>query len=152
MEHSKGDLPHRNIQRVGVYGVARRGGAILLVTQNKGPYVNRFDLPGGGMEFGENIEEALHREFNEEVGMDFASMEPLVNLTAKVEVPRQENVSSYTFYQIGMIYTVNGLSKLDSHEKCELKYEWVEVSALQKEAVSPFVWMVIQPKNGNWRR
>ncbi|MEI8329762.1 MAG: GNAT family N-acetyltransferase [Chlamydiia bacterium] len=142
--HIKGDLPHRNISRVGVYGVVRDGHKMLLVVQTTGTYANRFDLPGGGIEFGETIEQALHREFLEEVGMDFKSMEPILNLTAKVEMPSKEGWPSYTFHQIGLIYSVNGLHALGTKQKGSLNHEWVDIRALHKDTVSPFAWEIIQ--------
>lgn len=142
--HIKGDLLHRNISRVGVYGVIKDGHKMLLVVQATGTYANRFDLPGGGIEFGETIEEALHREFLEEVGMDFKSMEPITNLTVKVEVPSKEGWPSYTFHQIGLIYSVKGLHALETEQKGSLKHEWVDIRTLQKDAVSPFAWEIIQ--------
>lgn len=142
--HIKGDLPHRNISRVGVYGVVRGGHKILLVVQATGTYANRFDLPGGGIEFGETIEQTLHREFLEEIGMDFKSMNPMENLTAKVEVPSKEGWPSYTFHQIGLIYSVKGLHALGTEQRGSLKHDWVNIRTLQKDAVSPFVWEIIQ--------
>lgn len=142
--HIKGDLPHRNISRVGVYGVIRDGHKILLVVQATGTYANRFDLPGGGIEFGETIEQTLRREFLEEIGMDFESMSPIENLTAKVEVPSKDGWPSYTFYQVGLIYCVKGLHALDTEKKGVLKHDWVDIRTLQKDAVSPFVWEIIQ--------
>jgi ADP-ribose pyrophosphatase YjhB (NUDIX family) len=142
--HIKGDLPHRNISRVGVYGVIRDGHKMLLVVQATGTYLNRFDLPGGGIEFGETISQALHREFLEEVGMDFKSMEPITNLTAKVEMPSKEGWPSYTFHQIGLIYSVDGLHALGTNQKGSLHHEWVDIRTLHKETVSPFAWEIIQ--------
>ena len=142
--HIKGDLPHRNISRVGVYGVIRDGYKILLVVQSTGTYANRFDLPGGGIEFGETIEQTLHREFLEEIGMDFESMNPMENLTTKVEVPSKEGWPSYTFHQIGLIYSVGGLHALGTKKSGSLKHAWVDIRTLQKHAVSPFVWEIIQ--------
>ena len=125
------------ISRVGVYGVVREGHNILVVEQAKGPYVGRFDLPGGGIEFGETIEGALHREFFEEVGMDFEVMKWMMNLTANVEMP------TYTFHQIGMIYSVTGLC-VKKNENQELKHTWVDIRTLREDAVSPFLWTTIQ--------
>ncbi len=142
--HIKGDLPHRNISRVGVYGVVRDSHKMLLIVQATGTYANRFDLPGGGIEFGETIEQALHREFLEEVCMDFKSMQPITNLTAKVEMPSKEGWPSYTFHHIGLIYSVDGLHALGTKHKGSLNHEWVDIRILQKDAVSPFVWAIIQ--------
>lgn len=145
--HIKGDLPHRNISRIGVYGVVRDGHKMLLVLQATGTYANRFDLPGGGIEFGETIEQALHREFLEEVSMDFDSMKPMENLTTKVEVPSKEGWPSYTFHQIGLIYSVNGLRGCETKQKGSLKHDWVDIRTLQKDAVSPFVWAIIRAES-----
>ncbi len=60
--------------RVGVYGVARRGTGEqeeLLLTRLAehvgGP--GRWTLPGGGMDHGESVEQALARELHEETGL-----------------------------------------------------------------------------------
>lgn len=52
--------------RIGVYGVIVRDDSILLV-EVEHPKGNFFHLPGGGVELGESLQEALHREMQEEV-------------------------------------------------------------------------------------
>ena len=121
-----------NMSRTGVYGLARKGDKILLVVQARGPYANRFDFPGGKIEFGETIEQALHREFIEEVGMDFDSMRWVDNLTATVG----------TFHHIGLIYEVTGLRFLKNSG--DLTHDWVDIVTLTEDKVSPFVWAIFQ--------
>ena len=125
----------QKITRIGVYGVVRDGPNMLVVIQAKGPYTGCFDLPGGGIEFGETIEHALHREFLEEIGMDFASMKWMMNLTSVVEMP------TYIFHQIGMIYSVAGLTA-KSNNGGELTHTWVDIRTLSQKTVSPFLWTV----------
>ena len=36
----------------GVYGVCLQEGKLLCIEKTRGPYQNRFDLPGGGQELG----------------------------------------------------------------------------------------------------
>lgn len=116
--------------RVGVYGVARRGAELLLVVQKSGPYKEQFDLPGGKIEFGEGIEQALRREFLEEVGMEFDSLIHLSNLS--VFHP------TYSLHQIALIYSVDGLRI--SEQKGSLEHHWVKIDTIQKHSASPFVW------------
>ena len=133
---------HQTISRLGVYGVAINNSKILLVIQANGPYASCFDFPGGKIEFGETIEAALHREFVEETGMDFASMTQIKNLTAQIEVPSKNGASPYTFHHIGLIYAVTGLF-FASKQQGELKYNWVDICTLKRENVSPFVWDIV---------
>ena len=52
----------------GVYGVCYENGKLLCVEKTRGPYQNRFDLPGGSQEVGEGLTETLKREVLEETG------------------------------------------------------------------------------------
>lgn len=54
----------------GVYGIYIEGGKLLVINKNAGPYINRFDLPGGSLEEGETLSEAMKREFLEETGLE----------------------------------------------------------------------------------
>ncbi len=55
--------------RPSVYGVIRDGERVLLVrTRN----TNKYALPGGGVELGETLEDALRRETREETGIEIA--------------------------------------------------------------------------------
>ncbi len=129
--HIKGDIPHQKNSRVGVYGLVKENGKILVVTQNSGIYEGLFDLPGGGIEFGETIEDALHREFIEETGMDFKSMKLIKNAVANVDRP------SYSFHQIGLIYEVSGL--FQTGQKGSLNYSWVSFDSLESANMSPLL-------------
>ena len=54
-----------------VYGICENRGKVLLV--RAAPYLTvagRWFLPGGGIDHGEDPEGALHREFNEETGLN----------------------------------------------------------------------------------
>lgn len=56
--------------RVGVYGIAVRDDEILLVQLAEGfPGAGRWSLPGGGVDWGESLDEALVREFGEETSL-----------------------------------------------------------------------------------
>ncbi|MFH0804985.1 MAG: NUDIX hydrolase [Patescibacteria group bacterium] len=58
--------------RPSVYGVIIEGGRVLLSRQRDG-----YDFPGGGVDMGETVEQALKREFWEETGLRVAVGMPI---------------------------------------------------------------------------
>ncbi len=134
----------RKITRMGVYGVAIEDGKILLIVQNRGPDSGKLGFPGGGIEFGESAEQALRREFAEEVAMAFDSLILLDNLTVTVNVSKTSSHEQYTFYQIGMIYRVKGLQSLKNEERGELQYIWIDPKTLSEERCSSLLWQFVK--------
>ncbi len=130
------------VTRLGVYGVSIQDGNILLVQQKGGPYAGKLDFPGGGIEFGETPEQALRREFMEEVAMEFDSLELIDNLTATINVPATQSKEPYTFFQVGMIYKVDDC-RITSDQQ-ELQYLWVEPKTLSKNQCSALLWKYLQ--------
>lgn len=63
---------------VGVGGVVVRDGSVLLIRRGKEPLRGRWVVPGGTVELGETLEEAIVREMEEETGL---LVEPLEVLT-----------------------------------------------------------------------
>jgi 8-oxo-dGTP pyrophosphatase MutT (NUDIX family) len=58
----------------GVYGICTKGDEVLVIKKGRGPYKGLYDLPGGRIEFGEHVETALKREYEEEIGVDVTGM------------------------------------------------------------------------------
>ena len=122
--------------RTGVYGAAIEDGKILLITQQYGPYKGKYDFPGGGIEFGESIEEALRREFMEEVGFGFTSMKLLTNVTTVVQLIDHPDYGDGELHQIGLIYTVSDLFPLKQVIEDLLPSTWIDIKNLHKDNAS----------------
>jgi mutator protein MutT len=133
MTHSSKLAPIMIIkQRIGVYGIVKEGKNILFITQISGPFAGLLDLPGGGIELGETPLEALHREFREEIGMDFCNASPLGNYSTVTE----------TVHRIGLFYMIEGLQS-SPEDLGTFVYKWIDPESLNKNDVSPMAWQAI---------
>ena len=56
------------VNHIGIYGICIRNNKLLCIQKERGPYKNRFDLPGGSQKESEGLTETLVREFQEETG------------------------------------------------------------------------------------
>ena len=56
------------VNHIGIYGICIRNNKLLCIQKERGPYKNRFDLPGGSQKENEVMTETLVREFQEETG------------------------------------------------------------------------------------
>ena len=78
---------------VGVGGVVVRHGRVLLIRRGKEPLYGRWVVPGGTVELGETLEEAVVREMEEETGL---RVEPSEVLTVFDRIQREgERVVSH---------------------------------------------------------
>ncbi len=81
--------------RIGVYALIFERGQILLAHRRD---IDWWNLPGGGMEIGETVEEAICREVREETGLEVV-VEQLVGVYSKPQ--KQEIVLSFRCRKIG---------------------------------------------------
>ena len=130
----------RRITRVGVYGVIMEADQILLITKRAGCDRGLFDLPGGGMEFGETHEEALRREFAEEVAMEFSSWRLFDAVTHTREV--RDGQEHFLFYQLAHLYIVDGWKNMP-HVTAEEEFGWHPLHSLRKEQLTPLARTIL---------
>lgn len=68
----------------GVKVVIRNGGEVLMIKNSYGGW-NKWMFPGGGVNKGENFEEAAKREIKEEVGVDLIDVRKVGEYTSNKE-------------------------------------------------------------------
>jgi len=59
-----------DVPRVAVDAIVLHRGKLVLVCRGNEPFRGRFALPGGFVEFGESLEDAVRREVREETGLE----------------------------------------------------------------------------------
>jgi mutator protein MutT len=76
---------------VGVGAVVVRDGRVLLIRRGKEPMKGRWLIPGGTVEYGETLEDALVREVQEETGVTVAPRE-MVAVIDRIHRDEQDHV------------------------------------------------------------
>jgi len=79
---------------VGVGGLVVRDGRVLLIRRGKQPLYGRWTLPGGTLELGESLEDAVVRELREETGV---RVRPLELLTVFDRIERADGRVAYHY-------------------------------------------------------
>lgn len=130
---------------MGVYGVVRRAGRLLLVRKGRGPLTGRWDLPGGSLEFGETPEAALRRELSEETGLAVRAAR-LVEVWSATYADERPGHEGERWHHLGIVYEVvvdEGAVKSGADGEDSLGAAWVAVEGLREAEVTPFVWRAV---------
>ena len=133
---------YQRVQRFGVYGVIKNGDAILLVKKTSEPYVGKWDLPGGIVQFGEAPETTLTREILEETGM---SMERFTFLKSDAHVMNYtaSTGQKMTLHHVGWIFNVEikppfVLSPKSDDDELD-QVVWCDLFELDLDEMTPFL-------------
>lgn len=129
------ELCAKKITRYGAYGIIVQDSKLLLTQKRAGPYKGLWDLPGGGIEFGETPEVALKREIQEETGLLAKQTELLTVMTNFGEYSNSEG--PFHFHHIGIIYRVHNISSL-AHVVPEEKMRWITIHEVNSDELTPF--------------
>ena len=137
---------HRHL---GSYGILIRDDKILLIRKCVGPYDGKLDLPGGSLEFGENPELALVREFKEEVGIDIIKYELIDADSVNVEWNYKNEIINV--HHIGIFYKIIDYKdeikkeiKVDSQNDDSMGADFYSISSLKKEGLSAIVILELE--------
>lgn len=127
---------------IGVYALIKNSDKILFIKKARGPYTGQWDLPGGGLDFGETPLDGLHREVLEETGLKIKSA-TLLNVLTHKTIYKQNNEEDRDFYHIGIIYNVttednlnNLKTKPDGQDSAGAS--WISKEKIDHSTLSPF--------------
>ena len=131
----------------GVYGICFENGKLLCIEKTRGPYQQRFDLPGGSQEPGEGLTETLKREVLEETGYSLSSY----SNSRIYDVMVQEEGKDFSVHHIMAFYDIvidfEHSQRLIPHEVYDgsndsAKAVWVPIEQITEENASPLVLKV----------
>lgn len=152
---------------LGVYGICLKNGKLLVINKNDGPYINRYDLPGGSLEEGESLSEAMKREFLEETGFeieiednigtidfklpwlwrDFTDVHHIAiyysvkNIGGELSVPEQFDGQD----SLGALWISEKDASIDNASPLVLKaFEWLRTKKLDIDTIIYEDWKVLE--------
>lgn len=112
-----------------VYAVMIQSGKVLLVRNET---TDKFSFPGGGINLGESVHKALHREIFEEVGTDIMVQEFLhFEETFFYYNPTDQAMHTLAFFFRCTPLTLELGTEKVFDEGEYLTSEWVEIASLQ---------------------
>ena len=118
--HSK-DFPDC-FHRVTIKGLCVRDGKVLLARESDAHSGGKWEMPGGGLDFGEDIREGFKREIQEEMGLTVTKMSqrPVYVWTHRYE--KKRNVDWYYSCVIAYQVEFEHLNITPTHECEEVKF------------------------------
>ena len=122
--------------RASVYGVLIVGDQILV---KRDPHINTFELPGGGVELDETLEQGLIREFHEETGVDIKIGKLLKVEDSFFTFNEQDAHGILVFYEVELI---GGEISANHEDSVEAKF--VDLNYLNKDNTQRAFWKIIE--------
>jgi mutator protein MutT len=124
---------------VGVGGVVLSDQRVLLIRRGKQPLVGRWSIPGGTVESGETLEQALVREMAEETGLE---VEPQELLTVFDWIEREGD--RVVFHYVIADYLCRCLSGTARAGSDALEVRWVGPEELEQLDLTAKALEVVQ--------
>ncbi len=125
---------------VGVGAVIVDGDRVLLVQRAHEPLKGEWSLPGGAVDVGETLHEAVRREIREETGLD-VHVGPVVEVLDRIHHTDDGRVE-FHFVLIDYLCTVAGGTMACSSDAADAR--WVPIANLRQYSLTPIATAVIE--------
>lgn len=124
--------------RVSIYGIVIQDQKLLVIKSNE---EKLFDIPGGGVEFGESLPEALKREGLEEAGHELKAIRPIWTI-----VDWFYHNSEKTFYRaVQMYWQAESLGEVGNPTDARYgKPTWAPLNELESLPIYPNVLTALE--------
>lgn len=131
--------------RISVLGLFLQSDTVLMIHKITGPEPNRWDLPGGGLQAGEPILQALQREIREETGLIDVQVESLLTIVEGFF----PNWRGQLLHSLSIIYkcavaSESAIYATGDREVGSLGIQWLPIAQLTPEQCSTRSWQALQ--------
>ena len=129
------------VNHIGVYGVYIKDNKLLCIRKERGPYKNRFDLPGGSQKEYESLTETLVREFQEETGYQIGNYSDCRAYDVFVGEINRTVHHIMVFYDVDVNLNEQGavLEKLEDELNDSSGLYWIDLKELDISNASPLI-------------
>ena len=129
------------VNHIGVYGVCIKDNKLLCIRKERGPYKNRFDLPGGSQKEYESLTETLVREFQEETGYQIDDYSNCRAFDVFVEETNRTVYHIMVFYNVDVNLNEQDavLEKLEDELNDSSGPYWIDLKELDISNASPLI-------------
>lgn len=124
--------------RVSAYGLLRVGNKILL---QRHPLLNKFGIPGGGIEMGESITQGLYREYGEETGLKVKKGK-LLGVDEDYFTSGGEDVHGIFIYY--KVFRVGGKILKDGNDFDTAEVKFIDIKDLNQGNVQKVFWSFLK--------
>ena len=131
----------------GVGAVVVENGRVLLVRRGHEPLKGRWSLPGGLIELGEGLEEAVRREVQEETGL---LVEPVELVEVLDRIHREDGRVRYHYVIADYLCRVTG-GKLEAASDAD-EVRWVERSEWNSHGILALDPVTVRVMEAGWQR
>ena len=121
----------RRVVVVGLIYNARGEWLLCKMPPDRGVFPGQWGLPGGGIEPGEQAEEALRRELREEIGLEVSNIEPML-FTDGLYNKRFPGGLQRPIYMIFLVYKCRAAGEIVTLNPEFEDYAWVAQDDLGK--------------------
>ena len=129
------------INHIGVYGVCIKDNKLLCIKKERGPYKNRFDLPGGSQKENEGFTETLVREFREETGYQIKNYRNCRVYDVFVKEQKRMVHHIMVFYNVDINFEQQDIisEKLEDELNDSSGIYWIDLEKLDIKNSSPLI-------------
>ena len=129
------------IDYIGIYGICIRDNKLLCIKKERGPYKNRFDLPGGNQKENEGLTETLVREFREETGYEIENYGNCRVYDVFVEETNRTVHHIMVFYDVNVNFEQQDVvsEKLEDELNDSSGIYWINLEKLDITNSSPLI-------------